>query len=85
MSLSDGFKANHGENGFLGVTTDGYGVYHREETSQFPERVVLLDAAGATVEEVELSGGKAEAVEYVSENYDWEELADNAEEYLNRA
>lgn len=83
MSLSDGFKANHGENGFLGVTSDGHGVYHREETSRYPERVVLLDITGTTVEEHELDS-KAEAFEYVTENYEWEEFSDDAKEYLNR-
>jgi len=83
MSLSDGFKANHGENGFLGVTSEGHGVYHREETSKFPERVVIIDITGATVEEKELTNGKSEALTYIDEEYDWDEFSDNAREYLN--
>jgi len=76
MSLSDGFKANHGENGFLGVTSDGHGVYHREETSKNPERVVLIDLTGAIVDEYQLEDGKSEALVYVDENYSWDEIAD---------
>lgn len=80
MSLSDGFKANHGENGFLGVTEEDFGVYYREETRQKPERVVLIDMAGAIVDEKELSNGKSEAVLYIDDEYNWADIAEDARE-----
>lgn len=84
MSLSDGFEANHGENGLLGVVRadDGarYGVYYREPTSTNSERVVLLDVVGTTHEEEALDGtGRRGAYDYADAKYEWVEMTDLGE------
>lgn len=84
MSLSDGFEANHGENGLLGVVSSAdntrYGVYYREPTNTNEERVVLLDVVGATHEEQALDGaGLRGAYEYADAKYEWEELTELGE------
>lgn len=84
MTLSDGYQSNHGENGFLGVTEDDLGVYHRESTSQHDERLVILNFVGTTQEEYPLTDGIREALIYIANNYGWAELSDKAEEYLSK-
>lgn len=84
MSLCDGYKANHGENGLLGVTAKGHGVYYREATNSYDERVVVLDVAGTTIDEKELSHGLEEAIKYIDEHYEWEEFTSQTNEYINR-
>lgn len=82
MSLYDGYKANHGENGLLGVTEDGHGVYYREATNRYSERVVVLNVSGTTIEEQELEDGLEEAITYISDNYDWAEFNSDTEDFV---
>lgn len=84
MSLSDGYRANHGENGFLGVTEDGFGVYYREATSQHDERLVILDIVGTTQEEYPLTNGIREALTYVANHYEWAELTERSKNFLSQ-
>lgn len=83
MSLSDGYAANHGELGLLGVTSSGNGVYYREATKEFDNRVVIMDFAGIVVETHELVNGIPEAIEYVDAEYGWDEYTELAEKHLS--